>query len=332
MNSLHLETGPDDEGRRLDRVLRKACAELPISAIHRLLRKGRVSVDGKRTGMASRVRSGQSIEILGVDMPEAALCRKNGGKGRLATGSGVSIGNGIDVLYEGHGILAVGKPAGITAQEELGALVTAYLAGKTASSLSFTPGPLHRLDKGTSGIIVFGSSIEGARRFSALMRSGLLRKTYIALLEGSLRGERYWLDMLEYSDAAQKSRVSSHSGGLPSSTAVRRAETQVFPLELRGAFTLAAMEIATGRRHQIRAQSAAHGFPLYGDRKYGGKNQPPFFLHACRLVFPEDSPFPRSISAPVPATFRQKLFELRFSPVDSIQAFLLDNRQFGQPL
>jgi 23S rRNA pseudouridine955/2504/2580 synthase len=302
MNTVRLETGPDDEGRRLDRVLRKACAELPISAIHRLLRKGLVLVDGKRARQASRLSSGQSIEILGVNINEPASLGKNGLE-RHPAARGLSIGNGIDVLYEGQGILAINKPAGITTQEELGALVSRYLAGKTPPSLSFTPGPLHRLDKGTSGVIVFGTSIEGARRFSALMRSGLLRKTYLALLEGCLPGEQLWRDRIEYSSSAQKALVTVSRGG----ATARYAETHVFPLELHGDFTLAAMEIATGRRHQIRAQSAAHGFPLYGDRKYGGKNLPPFFLHASRLVFPKDNPFPRSISAPAPPALHQKL-------------------------
>ena len=310
MSTVRLQTGPNDEGRRLDRVLRKACAELPISVIHRLLRKGLVSLDGKRAGQASRVKSGQSIEILGVNTAEAREVPASHGK-RPSIGSRISIGNGIDVLYEGQGILAIGKPAGITTQEELSALVAAYLDGKIEPSLSFMPGPLHRLDKGTSGVIVFGSSLPGARRFSALMRSGGIRKTYIALLEGSLRGEQLWHDEIAYSHFTQKASVTGSCRGLHGES--RYALTRVRPLELHGVFTVAEMEIATGRRHQIRAQSAARGFPLYGDRKYGGKKSPPFFLHARRLVFPEDSPFPLSISAPMPAAFKQKLSQLGFS-------------------
>jgi 23S rRNA pseudouridine955/2504/2580 synthase len=314
MGTVRLQAGPDDEGRRLDRVLRKACAELPISAIHRLLRKGLVSVDGKRAGQASRVKSGQSIEIPGVTMSEAAARSKNERPERRPAGSGISIGNGIDVLYEGQGILAISKPAGLATQEELGALVLGYLEGKTEPSLSFTPGPLHRLDKGTSGVIVFGKSLSGARLFSGLLRSGLLRKTYITLLEGGLRGEQIWRDRIGYSRSAQKASVTAPCGGPREDPAARYAETRVFPLELCGDFTLAAIEIVTGRRHQIRAQAAARGFPLYGDRKYGGRERPPYFLHACRLVFPETSPFPRSISAPLPPAFQQKLSRLGFSP------------------
>lgn len=318
MGTVRLQAGPDDDGRRLDRVLRRACAELPVSAIHRLLRKGSISIDGKRAELSSRVKSGQSIEILGVTIPEAAAGRENVRPLRRPA-AGIAIGNGIDVLYEGQGILAVSKPAGISTQEELVPLVLEYLEGKTEPSLSFTPGPLHRLDRGTSGVIVFGSSLSGARRFSELTRDGLLRKTYTALLEGGLPGRQLWREAIAYSRSGQKAFAVSSRGGLPDDTAARYAETLALPLELHGGFTLAAVEIATGRRHQIRAHSAAHGFPLYGDRKYGGRERPPFFLHASRLIFPENSPFPRSISAPLPPDFRQKLSQLGFSPAASAQ-------------
>ena len=315
MGTVRLQAGPDDDGRRLDRVLRRACAGLPLSAIHRLLRKGLVSVDGGRAGQSSLVKSGQSIEIQRVNIAAAA-----GGPAEAAAEAGMAIGNGIDVLYEGHGILAIGKPAGLETQEELGALVLRYLEGKTEPSLSFTPGPLHRLDRGTSGVIVFGSSLSGARRFCDLQRGGLLRKTYIALLEGALRGQQLWQDEIAYSRSAQKAAVTTSGGGLSGDPAARYSETLAFPLELHGDLTLAAIEIVAGRRHQIRAHASAHGFPLYGDRKYGGRERPPFFLHACRLVFPETSLFPRSISAPLPPAFQQKLSRLGFA-----------TRQAGQP-
>jgi 23S rRNA pseudouridine955/2504/2580 synthase len=157
--------------------------------------------------------------------------------------------------------------------------------------------------------MVFGSSLAGARLFSTLMRGGLLRKTYIALVEGILRGERVWDDHLLYDRRARRSAVTDGKGVAASETAVKYAQTRIFPVKSCGGITLVRAEIGTGRTHQIRAQSAAHGFPLYGDRKYGGKNRPPFFLHAVRLDFPADCPFPASIMAPVPPAFIQKLAE-----------------------
>ncbi|MDR1148748.1 MAG: RluA family pseudouridine synthase [Spirochaetaceae bacterium] len=311
MNIVRLKAGSNDDGRRIDRILRRACAELPVSAIHRLLRKGRVLLDGKRAERGSRVSNGQFIEILGADIQEAVGRADHALQPETP---GVSGKSKIVVLYEGGGILAVSKAAGMRTQEELSAIVREYLHGKTEPSLSFTPGPLHRLDRWASGVIVFGSSLAGAQRFSALMQSSLLQKTYIALLEGSLQNEQIWRDNLCYSNAARKTRLAGQDSAeyKTEDAKAKYAETHVVPLELCGAFTLAKIEIKTGRTHQIRAQAAAHGFPLYGDRKYGGKNRPPFFLHAFRLVFPNDSHFPLSISAPFPPAFAKKLSELGF--------------------
>jgi 23S rRNA pseudouridine955/2504/2580 synthase len=301
MNIMRLKAGLNDDGRRIDRILRRFCADLPVSAIHRLLRKGRVLIDGKRAEQGKRVRDGQLIEVRGVDTRARSDFSRRLDKP-------VPAKNKINVLYEGGGILAIDKPCGMRVQEELGAMARAYLEGKTAPSLSFTPGPLHRLDRWASGVLVFGCSLAGAQLFSALMRESLLQKTYIALLEGSLRGEQVWQDNLFYSNTLRKTQSATSAqidGG-------KYAETHAAPLELCGGFTLAKIEIKTGRTHQIRAQAAARGFPLYGDRKYGGKNHPPFFLHAYSLMFPKDSPFPLSIYAPVPSAFAQKLSELGF--------------------
>jgi 23S rRNA pseudouridine955/2504/2580 synthase len=301
---LRLQTGPDDQGRRIDRILRKACKELPVSAIYRLLRKGYVLLDGKRAKPESRAASGHIIEVRGIGMPDAppplAKSRETG----KITGC-FSVGREIAVLYEDDGILALNKPRGIDAQIELCALARAYLEGKLPPSLSFSPGPLHRLDKGASGVMVFGKSLSGARKFSEFLRGGLLQKIYVALFEGSLNEPQVWRDKLVYSNALRRSLLADSAGA-------KYAETRALPLEVSGGLTLAKINIVTGRRHQIRAQAAARGFPLYGDGKYGGKNSPPFFLHSRRLVFPHGSPFPLSISAPIPPEFEQKLIELGF--------------------
>jgi 23S rRNA pseudouridine955/2504/2580 synthase len=302
---LRLQAGPNDQGRRIDRILRKACAELPVSAIYRLLRKGFVLLDGKTARPESRAASGQIIEVRGFEALDSPQNHAKSRKTGKITGH-FAVGREIAVLYEGNGILALNKPRGIESQGELCAIVRVYLEGKLPPSLSFSPGPLHRLDKGASGVIIFGESLEGARKFNELMRGGLLQKTYIALLEGGLTAPQVWRDKVSYSNVFRRTLLTD-------SAVSKYAETEALPLEVCGGFTVAKINIVTGRTHQIRAQAAAHGLPLYGDGKYGGKNRPPFFLHSCRLGFPEGAAFPRSISAPIPPDFEQKLLELGFS-------------------
>jgi 23S rRNA pseudouridine955/2504/2580 synthase len=182
--------------------------------------------------------------------------------------------------------------------------VGAYLAPTLSPSLSFKPGPLHRLDKPTSGIIVFSTSLAGARSFSALLRSRRIRKTYLALLDGVLDRDETWEDTLVRDKERGKSFTMPDTGDKNA----REARTRVYPLAHTMTATLVKLEIDTGRTHQIRAQAAAHGHPLAGDRKYGGSEQRGgFLLHAWMLELPE---MPRRLLAPLPDNFTRRIQEL----------------------
>ncbi|MDR1863201.1 MAG: RNA pseudouridine synthase [Treponema sp.] len=290
----------DDDGRRLDRVLRKALPDLPLSALHRLLRKRRVLLDGKPEGAAARVRAGQVIDIPVPAARPAPPSAASGAAGPLPP-----------VLFEGAGLLILNKPPGLLVhgRESLEELVRFYLEPRLAPSLSFKPGPLHRLDRPTSGILVFSTSLEGARRFSAMMRERKLRKEYLAIVDGIIEGEETWIDCLIRRREAKKTLVPK----TPSESS-REAVTRVRPLASAGRRTLILAEIETGRTHQIRAQAAARGHPLSGDRKYGGSPLPGGFrLHARALEFSAETALPglpRRIEAPLPEAFRRKIREL----------------------
>ncbi|MDR1307218.1 MAG: RluA family pseudouridine synthase [Treponema sp.] len=342
----------DDDNRRLDRILRKALPELPLSALHRLLRKGLVRVNGRSARGEDRIQEGAEIYIDAIHLNtlhlntlpgelkriqpktrpffagfagEEDLKRMRFKSRRPVPAIGPKTGINLDILWEGAGLLILNKPAGLavhgespdrnrrrgTAPDTLERRVRAYLTGRLPESLSFKPGPLHRLDKPTSGVIVFSESLEGARRFSALLRGGKIRKRYLALLDGELAGDEVWEDMLLRDTAARKTRIVP-AAAEPADGA-RPALTGVTPLararEGSRAWTLARLETGTGRTHQIRAQAARRGHALSGDRKYGGlpipAAGPGFFLHAAELELPEA--FVPLIRAPLPEAFRRVL-------------------------
>ncbi|MDR2767452.1 MAG: RluA family pseudouridine synthase [Treponema sp.] len=319
---MTLTAARDDDGRRLDRILRKALPDLPLSLIHRLLRQGRILVDGRRAGPAARVMCG--AVITAPDSADSAR-RADGDLSPGAEGAFVP-----DILYEGAGICAVNKSAGIAVhgRRSLETAVRAYLAAKLPPSLSFTPGPLHRLDKPTSGVVVFSTGLEGARRFSALLAAGKLRKRYLAILEGEVAGPCRWEHRLIREAAGSRALAASSEGG-------KAAAASVTPLALSpcapeaakrsaaGRLTLALLEPETGRTHQLRLQAAAGGHPLWGDRRYGSRlacGEKSFYLHAWSLEFPPalaEGDFPRKIEAPLPAEFKDAIFRvfgLKYAP------------------
>jgi 23S rRNA pseudouridine955/2504/2580 synthase len=209
------------------------------------------------------------------------------------------------------------KPPGLAThgEDSLDTLVKAWLGGKLPPSLSFKPGPLHRLDKPTSGAVAFSETIEGARLFSRLLRERKAVKTYLAIVEGRMTGEAVWQDELARDSNAGKTFAAGKTGA--SLAGAKNALTAVTALASNGSHTLIEARIVTGRTHQIRAQAAAHGYPLAGDRKYGGqfaggKRFPGgFFLHAWKLDLGcHIAGFPQPLIAPLPAPFQSRITAL----------------------
>ena len=339
---LELHAARDDDGRRLDRILRKALPDMPLSTIHRLLRQGQVLVEGKAEAADRRIRTGERISISGEnEMPREKARRPNWkcDKPSFSPNSDYSPQEGkLEILFEGAGLLVLNKPAGLAVHGgasnskrgegsrpaiSLEDLVRAYLEPKLPPSLSFRPGPLHRLDKPSSGAIAFSTSIEGARIFSGLLRERRIKKTYLALVEGLVEKDEIWEDALVRDRTLMKS-FPEKQGAEKACGETKTAITRVKPLARNANASLILAEIETGRTHQIRAQAAFHGHPLLGDKKYGSypagnrRRQLPggFFLHAWRLEFPADLPFPgtaelpRAIEAPLCKEFLLKIREL----------------------
>jgi len=326
---MTLTAGLDDADRRLDRVLRKALPDVPLSALHRFLRQGRVLVNGSPAIGSDHVPAGALIEI--PETGRKLSTRQSSIKQSPIKSSPVKQRQNdltiLSILWEGTGLLILNKPAGLAVHgpDSLDLRVQTYLAGKLPPSLSFKPGPLHRLDKPTSGIIVFSKTLEAARRFSALLAQGKIVKRYLAILEGELKGEQVWEEILVRDKTARKTLIGDATPDAAQNTPDgRRAVTHVTPLAWAkcetpdGAYTYAQMEIKTGRTHQIRAQAASHGHPLAGDRKYGGHPfcGKSFFLHAAELELPDGM----KIEASLPDDYLSVLIRVIRGPYSSLKS------------
>ncbi len=315
---MELYAAANDANRRLDRVLRVYFNTMPLSAIHRLLRQGKIRLGGRKASAASRVAAGDLISIdvdiingrSDSDAPKSASTSK------------------LIILAETKHWIILSKPTGIAVhgQSSLDTELRRYLEGRIEASLSFKCGPLHRLDKGTSGIIVFSKSLSGAQAFSEALQKGAVRKRYIAILEGALQEPCLWTDQLYRASNSRISIVSVASSSSPGLLAI----SKVWPLAYSNKidnrpgnktspnnYTLALVEIETGRTHQIRAQAASRGHPLVGDRLYGALPcAQPFFLHAYELIidplYDPDKATP--LCAPPPLSFLHHVNEY-FGPM-----------------
>lgn len=320
MKYLEFLTGEDDINRRLDRVARKFLATIPLSVLYKNIRNGFIRINGKKNTIDYRLQSGDVLFIeknLFEKKPSAIPLSK------LKT----SINPKITTIFINKHIRIINKPLGInvhtsgTNQQSLDQIIKdEYMqqrgAGLHVDSLSFLPGPLHRLDRNTTGLLAFSQSLEGARWFSEAISKKNIQKKYITVLSGTLDGDMVWEHLLTDSKKNNSSiaknfaTVSAYEQGDILATDAKLARTFVQVLAQgtykQEAITLALIQIETGRTHQIRAQSAFCGHPLIGDSAYGGKMLiPDFLLHAWSLEFPLDNPIglPQRITAPLPISF-----------------------------
>ncbi|MDR1469128.1 MAG: RluA family pseudouridine synthase [Spirochaetaceae bacterium] len=287
-----LEAKENDAGRRLDRILRKHFPAFPLSFINRLLREKKVRVNGKARDGAYRVASGDVITVTRAaqsPVPISPPVRPVAQREKPAPS-----GPALRIVYEDDDLLVVDKPMGLLThgllthsnkdgEESLASRVSAYLADRIPASLSFRPGPLHRLDRNTSGLVVFGKSLKGARFFTHATQQGLVKKQYLALVCGTIEQEEVWEDFLVRDQETRKTRAARP--GEPA----KRAVTRIRPLEAGEGGTLIEAEISSGKTHQIRVQCALHGHPLCGDKKYGGApRHGGSFLRAYKIVIETD--------------------------------------------
>ena len=212
----------------------------------------------------------------------------------------------MDIIYQDSYILAVNKPAGIIihsdgtshageragtrATETLTEYVRVYLEDNGCMQQAQDVQALHRLDKDTTGIVLFSLDKETQPLFDELIRSRNVHKTYLAVVKGEFPEGEQDITLPIGRDRHDARRMRVSKTGKPALTHVRRLEVQ-----RRGQSTRSLMlaELGTGRKHQIRVHFSALGFPIVGDGLYGRTSptrtaaftQASLMLHAYELSF-----------------------------------------------
>lgn len=198
----------------------------------------------------------------------------------------------LDILYEDDALLFVNKPAGMVVQRGYDADEPVLL--ETAMQYTQPLFLMQRLDRGTSGVMFFSKLASINANLTRQFEQKRIRKRYIAICEGEL-GERQTID-------APLIRIGPISFGVGDGG--KRAVTIVTPLRATPRGSLVAIDLMTGRTHQIRVHLAAIGHPLAGDWLYGQRNETRPMLHAQELSMTHPlRNEPLRVAAPVPEDF-----------------------------
>lgn len=276
-----VQVGAERDGQRIDNFLAGQLKGVPKSLIYRILRTGQVRINGKRAKPDTRIGEGDEVRIPPVRTAEP----RDPGEPAPAQIARIEAA----IIFEDRDFLVLDKPAGIASHGgsgiSFGAIELLRASRPRETSLEL----VHRLDRDTSGVLVFARRRAALTALQALIRDNETTKQYLALLLGGFRRATF-----DVNASLRKSVLQGGERMVRVDDAGKPALTRFKTVQSYGEATLAEATLFTGRTHQIRVHGAHAGHPIAGDEKYGDKafNQRMrevglrrLFLHAARFEF-----------------------------------------------
>ncbi|URZ15593.1 RluA family pseudouridine synthase [Clostridium felsineum] len=285
---MKIVIGPNEAGQRADKFIRKWLKDVPLSAIYKAFRKGDVIINEKKCKK-------ENYSLVEGDTLEIKYIKSDAKKKKF-----IRIENNFKVTYEDDNILLVEKWPGVLVHSDkektsptLTDYVLSYLYDKgdyaPEKEVTFTPSPCNRLDRNTSGIVIYGKNFEALKCLNEMVRERKVKKYYYALVKGRIKDGIY--------EAYIKKDITSNKSEIldKSTEGAKKISMEVKCVETCGTFSFVEIELLTGRSHQLRAHLSHLGNPILGDPKYGIKDINSYFdnkfglnyqfLYAYKLIF-----------------------------------------------
>jgi 23S rRNA pseudouridine1911/1915/1917 synthase len=241
-------------GLRLDKALAERLPDLSRSRLAALIDAGSVLLNGVRPKPSTKLRFGDRLQVSIPPAVPSTLAPEPGD---------------LKILFEDETLLVVAKAAGVvvhpgagTATGTLAAALLAHCGALSQIGGVMRPGIVHRLDKGTSGLLVVAKNDQAHRALSAQFKGRLVTKIYSAICLGTPRPARGSIRLSIGRDPLHRQRMAIVADG-------RAAHTDYEVTEVLPAASVVRLTLHTGRTHQIRVHLAALKCPLVGDRTYG---------------------------------------------------------------
>lgn len=291
-------------GLRIDKTLQELYPSATFGLVQKLCRKGQIRIDGKRVKGNERLELGQEIKCPDFVTESHVNEKQEKRTYQLSKKETHDIENMI--IYEDDNLVVMNKDYGIPVQagsghsKSLDRMLVAY-AGE-----SYSPKLVHRIDKTTTGLVLFAKNKQAARDISLQFKNRKVEKTYLAVVKGRVRAHE--MEGVIKSELAVEESEDGHEK-MSTKKGVQKAETYYEVLESAGMYHLVRIEPKTGRKHQIRVHMSSVGLPLVGDLKYDGDKfesddkrlKGKLFLHAHKINIPLQN---LNFNAPLPEHFK----------------------------
>lgn len=278
----------NEAGQRLDKLLAKYLDTAPKSFLYKMLRKKNITLNGKKAEGPEKVVQGDEIKLFLSDETiegfQSEKRRMQSSGGGTVNGSSTAKPANIpslkphEIVYEDEHILVVNKPAGELSQKaqkddiSINERIVEYLrANYGIGRDNFTPGVCNRLDRNTTGLIIAGKSLAGLQGMAELLKKRTLHKYYLCIVAGEAEKKQHLTGYLKKDESINMVTVLSEEELTQKRSDKKeydRIETELIPLVVKEGFSLLAIQLITGKTHQIRAHLASIGMPLLGDSKY----------------------------------------------------------------
>jgi 23S rRNA pseudouridine955/2504/2580 synthase len=288
--------------QRLDNFLLKQLGNMPRNRIYRIIRKGEVRVNKKRSKPDYKLQIGDQVRIPPVRL-EPEPQDKTRPPRQLVKRLEQTI------LYENDHILIINKPAGLAVHAGSGVdygVIDAMRLLRPADDIEL----VHRLDRDTSGCLLLAKHRQALLAMQAILQDGTMSKKYNAVVKGNWPRE-----LSEISHRLKKIHLSNGERRMRVDISGKQALSRIKLVHYGRLFSQIQVELVTGRTHQIRVHCQAEGHEIAGDDKYGDiefnramrkRGVRRLMLHASNLELPQGKYTPEVvINAPLPAEFEQ---------------------------
>lgn len=307
-----LEADESAEGQRLDNYLARVCKGVPKSHLYRLIRRGQVRVNGRRSTPDGKLAVGDKIRI-----PPMRTATTDTGHSEMYRQAASRLGRRLPIVFEDEAMIVIDKPAGTAVHGGSGVSSGVIERIRAARADLRYLELVHRLDRDTSGLLMVAVRRSALRTLHADLREHRIRKVYLAIVRGRVSASPATIRLPLHRTLGPdgERRVVVDPQGMEAVTHVRGVAHGT--LEGVGPVSLVRIRLQTGRTHQIRVHLSASGHPLLGDPKYGdfalnrelarmGFDR--LFLHAAELELrhPLDGR-PLRFEAPWPEAFGRLL-------------------------